>query len=89
MLQAHRADLDRFHVKSIALFGSVARDEARPDSDIDLLVEFDESPVSLFDFVALHDFLEQLFARKVDLVQRGTVKRQLRERVYGEAIHSA
>jgi uncharacterized protein len=89
ILQAHRGDLQRFHVKSIAIFGSVARNEARPDSDVDLLVDFDGSPVSLFDFVELREYLQDILGRPVDLVQRGAVKRQLRERIYGEAIDAA
>jgi len=52
-LAAHRTELcDRFGVKSLALFGSVARDESTPASDVDLLVEFDR-PITLFDLVAL------------------------------------
>jgi predicted nucleotidyltransferase len=46
----HQTDLIRLKVKSLAIFGSVARDEARPDSDIDLLVEF-SAPVGMFEFV--------------------------------------
>ncbi len=44
-------------MKSLALFGSVARDVARPDSDVDLLVEFSQ-PVDLFDFVRWQQYLE-------------------------------
>ena len=42
ILAAHREPLQRLGVKSLTLFGSVARDEARPDSDVDLLVEFNQ-----------------------------------------------
>ena len=42
ILSAHQAELRELGVKSLALFGSVARDEARPDSDVDLLIEFEE-----------------------------------------------
>lgn len=89
ILQAHRGDLDRFHVKSIALFGSVARDEARPDSDVDLLVEFDGSPIGLFDLGALLEFLQEILDRPVDLVTRGGLKPRLRDRILGELVHAA
>lgn len=57
---------NRFGVKSLALFGSVARDEVTPVSDVDLLVEFDR-PVGLFGLFALQDYLEGLFDCQVDL----------------------
>lgn len=52
ILQQNRAEIKTFGVIRLALFGSVARGEARPDSDVDLLVEFDR-PVGLFGLVAL------------------------------------
>jgi predicted nucleotidyltransferase len=52
ILQARRSELTRFHVVSLTLFGSVARDEAGPDSDVDVLVEYAEGAVvGLFEFV--------------------------------------
>ena len=54
-------------VASLTLFGSVARDEARPDSDVDLLVEF-QQPVGAFAFLALKERLEQVLGRRVALV---------------------
>jgi uncharacterized protein len=89
ILQAHRDDLRQRHVKSLALFGSVARDEAGPDSDVDLLVEFDGSPVGLFAYVALERYLAALLGRPVDLVTRNGLKPRLRERILGEAIDAA
>lgn len=89
ILQAHRADLDRFHVKSIALFGSVARDEARPEGDVDLLVEFDGSPIGPFDLGALREFLHEILETPVDLVTRGGLKPRLRDRILGELVHAA
>ena len=52
ILRQNQAEIKSFGVKSLALFGSVARGDARPDSDVDLLVEFDR-PVGLFGLVAL------------------------------------
>ena len=75
----------RFGVKSLALFGSVARNEATVTSDIDLLVEFDQ-PVSYFQLFHLQDYLENLLGCKVDLVLRNAVVEDLRNIFYGVAI---
>jgi predicted nucleotidyltransferase len=78
---------NKYAVRSLELFGSVARDEAEPGSDIDLLVEFSR-PISLFDLVDTALFLEQtLHVPKVDLVIRHNVIPELRDIIYGEAIH--
>jgi predicted nucleotidyltransferase len=81
--------LARFHVKSLALFGSVARDEAEPESDVDVLVEFDDAPVGLFGVVALQLRLAELLGRHVDVVERDAVYPQLKERIFSEAVRAA
>lgn len=88
ILAEHQAELANLGVGSIALFGSVARGEARPGSDVDLLVDFNQ-PVSLFELVDLKDYLEQLLGCSVDLVPRDSLKRQLRDRILKEAIPAA
>lgn len=87
-LSADREDLDRFSVKSIAVFGSVARGEALPGSDIDLLVEFSE-PVGLFHFIRLKSHLEKLLQAPVDLVTPDALKDRVREKILKEAIRAA
>lgn len=87
ILNSHREELKQFGVKSIALFGSAARGEAQPDSDIDVLVEF-ESPVGIFTFLRLRYHLEGLFGRPVDLATPAALKRQLRDRILKEAIYA-
>lgn len=89
IIAAHEDELRRRHVATLSVFGSVARGEARPDSDVDLLVEFDGSPVGLFDLVELRAFLESVLGRPVDLVTNKSIKRQLRARVLNEAIRAA
>lgn len=76
-----------YRVHSLALFGSIARGEAKARSDIDLLVEFDdaENPVSLLEFIALRDFLSDTLKRRVDLVEKQTLRPALRERILREA----
>jgi predicted nucleotidyltransferase len=87
ILSSHREELKAFGVKSIALFGSAARGESRPDSDIDILVEF-ESPVGIFAFLRLQHHLEQLLGRRVDMVTPAALKRQFRDQVLKEAIYA-
>ncbi|MFZ1659127.1 MAG: nucleotidyltransferase family protein [Flavobacteriales bacterium] len=64
--------MDRYPIRSLALFGSVSRNEDRPGSDVDVLVEFSE-PVGM-QFIRLAEELQMLLGRKVDLVSRGGIK---------------
>jgi len=89
ILKAHQAELhEQYGVKSLALFGSVAREEARPDSDVDLLVEFDR-PVGLFAFIGLQLYLEAQLGCKVDLGTPRSLKSRLKASVLREAIRVA
>jgi predicted nucleotidyltransferase len=88
-LHEHDRELrEKYGVQSLSLFGSVARDEARSDSDVALLVEFNR-PVGLFGLVALQKRLERLFGCKVDLGTPNSLRPGLREKVLQEAIHVA
>ncbi len=88
LLRAHQADLNGFGLKSLALFGSVARDEAGPESDLDLLVEF-EGPANFDRYMGLKVFLEDLLACRVDLVMRTALKPRMRPAVEREAVRVA
>lgn len=84
-----KANLDKvksFGIKSLALFGSISRNEATPDSDLDFLVEF-EGAATFDGYMDLKFFLEDLFNKKVDLVTRRSLKPQLTEKVLKEAIY--
>ncbi|BAS54123.1 MULTISPECIES: nucleotidyltransferase family protein [Leptolyngbya] len=87
VLANHQTTLKSFGVKSLMLFGSVARDEGRTDSDVDLLVEFDR-PVGLFTFVRLKRYLEEILECPVDLGTPDSLKPYLREPVFREAIRA-
>ena len=87
ILVTHQSTLKDFGVKSLILFGSVARNEARPDSDVDLLVEFDR-PVGLFTFVRLKRYLEEILETAVDLGTPDSLKPYLQEPVFREAIRA-
>ncbi len=88
ILAEHREEIAAFGVKSLAIFGSVARDEAGPDSDVDVLVEFGV-PVGYFEFFRFQRYLEGLLSRRVDLVTPDSIKPRLKERILGEAVHAA
>ena len=87
-IASHRDALQPFHVKTLAVFGSVARGEAHAESDVDLLVEF-SVPVGLFEFVRLRRFLEEILGVRVDLVTPGALKPQFRQAVLREAVRAA
>ncbi|HLY60279.1 MAG TPA: nucleotidyltransferase family protein [Terriglobia bacterium] len=74
-----------YGAKNVRVFGSAARNEARPSSDIDFLVEFEEGR-SLLDLVGLGQDLEKLLGRPVDVVEPEGVHRYIRERVLQEAV---
>ncbi len=75
-------------VRSLTLFGSMARDEGRPDSDVDLLVEFDR-PTGYFGLVRLQLFLQSLLGRAVDLGTPGSLRPGMRERIQEESLRVA
>jgi len=73
-------------LKSLAVFGSVIRGEARTESDIDVLVDVEpDARFSLIDLVALKDFLEDRLNRKVDVVTKSGLESTIRDRVLSEA----
>lgn len=87
-LNRHRDELTReYGVKSLALFGSVARGEAEAGSDVDLLVEFDDRPVGLFHLIGTEQHLAELLGvDKVDLVMRRSIIPELRRIILEEVI---
>lgn len=88
LLRAYRAESEEYGVKSLAIFGSVARNEETEESDIDILVEFGQ-PVGLFEFVRVKAHLEKILNRPVDLVTPEALKKQLKEQILKEAIYAA
>lgn len=84
-LNKHRESLKDFGIQFLALFGSVALNEATPNSDLDFLVEF-EGPATFDHYMDLKFFLEDLFKRPVDLVTNHSLKTQIRQTVLEEAI---
>jgi predicted nucleotidyltransferase len=88
LLGAWRQELGRFGVRSLALFGSVVRGESRPESDVDVLVEF-EGRATFDRYMELKFFLEGLLGCRVDLVTSKVLKHCLRPYVAKEAVYVA
>jgi len=85
-LSANEAKIKSFGVRSLSLFGSSARGEDTPESDLDFLVEFEKKT---FDsYMDLKLFLEELFDRPVDLVLADGIRPRLRAAILREAIHA-
>ncbi|PSR18218.1 DNA polymerase subunit beta [filamentous cyanobacterium CCP3] len=85
-LKQHQTVLRGLGVRTLALFGSVARDEATPSSDIDIVVEF-EPPITFDRYVDVKLYLEDHLGKKVDLVIWKSLKPHLREMVEREAVY--
>ena len=69
----------------VAVFGSIVRGEMREDSDIDFLVDFEEDSYTLLDIGGMINGLEDLLGRKVDVIDRPSLRHELRESVFREA----
>ncbi len=88
ILRQHRGEIASYGVTSLSIFGSVARGEAGPESDVDVLVEFGV-PVGLFEFVRFQQFLEKLLGQRVDLATVGALRENMREQILREAVRAA
>lgn len=77
---------ERYHIRKLALFGSVLRDDFSPESDVDVLVEFEEGHTPGLDFIDIQDDLSKLMGgREVDLVTPKFLNYRIRDRVLKEA----
>jgi predicted nucleotidyltransferase len=75
LVRQHGANIRAFGVQRLGLFGSFARDEARPASDVDFFIEFDPAQKHLKNLVGLSTFLRELLGRKVEIVTPGSLNR--------------
>ena len=82
----HEVELIQRGVKELAIFGSVARGDSSPHSDVDILVEFDR-PIGLFEFIRLKILLEEWLGCQVDLATPDALHPAMRERILNEAIY--
>lgn len=77
---------EKYKVKEIGIFGSYARAEQRRNSDVDMLVDFEEIP-GLYEFIGLGRHLEALLKKKVDLVRKPAIRPELKENILSEVIY--
>jgi predicted nucleotidyltransferase len=85
IIKNHKKELkEKYKVKSIAIFGSYVRGEQKEESDLDLLVEFEE-PVSLLHIVSVENYLSDILGIKVDLILKKNIREELREIIIKEA----
>ncbi len=89
ILRENRPLLARYHVRSLSVFGSVVHGKTHPDSDVDILVEFEpDAPVGLFQFARLQRCLEEILGRKVDLATPKALHKALKKDILEEAVHA-
>ncbi|MGH7584341.1 MAG: nucleotidyltransferase family protein [Gemmatimonadales bacterium] len=85
-LAGRRGEILKLGVRRLALFGSVRRNAARPDSDVDMLVEFQPGEKTFDHFVALGDLLEQLLRHDVELVTPEGLSPYLKPHILADAV---
>jgi len=72
-MEAHAAELHALGARKIGVFGSFARGEETPESDVDIYLEFAEGMKTYDNFFAIHELLQNLFGRSIDLVTEGSL----------------
>jgi len=88
LIAEHRGELEQFDVQALYLFGSVARDEAAENSDVDIEVEFGSTPD--FDrYVELKFYLEDLLQTPVDLLTKSSIRPEIATHIQKEAVRAA
>ena len=86
IIQSHKKDLNKLGVRTLALFGSVARDESTRKSDVDIMIDFD-SKKGLFVFIDIKSYLEEILDCDVDLVTKNALHPALKQNILKEAKH--
>lgn len=89
ILRENRRLLSQFHVRSLSVFGSMIRGDACPDSDIDLLVEFEPNArVGLFEYARLQRYLQEILGRKVDLATPKALHKALKKDILQTVVNA-
>jgi predicted nucleotidyltransferase len=88
-LRAHQSDLRNRGVLHAALFGSVSRNEAKPGSDIDILIELEPTAtIGVFEYVCIIQYLTGLFPNRVDVANRRSLKPLVRPSAERDAVYA-
>ena len=89
LLRSHRAELEKIGIRHAEIFGSVARGEDLPDSDVDILVDLDPDIVrDLFAYSRVQRTLQDLVGRRVDIARRGRTRPELDADLIRDAVHA-
>jgi predicted nucleotidyltransferase len=85
-LREHEADLKKMGVKTLYLFGSTARNEQTPDSDLDLFFDYEKGTLGLVELIRIKDTTSRLLGCKTDTMTRGSINRYVRHDVEKDAV---
>lgn len=89
VLLAHREELEKRGVRHAALFGSVARGDAGPQSDIDIAIDVDPELIqTIYDYAGLKRIVAELFTRPVDVIDRQFLRPEVRDRVVADLVYA-
>ncbi|MBF0490735.1 MAG: nucleotidyltransferase family protein [Candidatus Omnitrophica bacterium] len=87
VLKENKSDLKRdFRIKQLGIFGSYVRGEQKKNSDVDILVEFSQTP-GLFDYMKAENHLSSMLKKRVDLVMKGSLKSAIGKHIMREVIY--
>ncbi len=86
ILEEHKEEIkQKYKIKEIGIFGSFTRGEQKKKSDIDILVKFEETP-DLLRFIEIERYISRILKKKVDLVRKEAIRKELKERILNEVI---
>ena len=87
ILAEHKEELyQKYKIKEIGIFGSFVRGEESKESDVDIVVEFEEVP-GLIKFIEIEEYLSKLLGRKVDLVRKPAIREELKDKILKEVVY--
>jgi predicted nucleotidyltransferase len=86
ILKRYEAEIRKLGVQHLYLFGSIARDEATADSDVDLFFDYEKEKFGLLELIEVKERLSDLLGRKVDVMTRDSLHKSLRLRIEAEAV---
>ncbi len=87
ILAEHKEELyQKYKIKKIGIFGSFVRGEQSKESDVDIMVEFEEIP-GLIKFIEIEEYLSKLLGRKVDLVRKPAIRKELKDKILKEVVY--